>query len=263
MSIKDAEFIKQILIAIISGDISPLKVKQLHSICLVFSISSLSVKKYHFIVEEVQINMGCTLRDLACNCIDELFRTENGRLIEIERYFLKKFPDGLERIQAEIIKANLGLLVKSKTNQQLSEIREKSGDLYFKIRKAVSTEIARRTKTYVQKRINGKKIITMYNSHDNNSILPEVDKYILLEWLFDIKLKKYDVAKVLREVFTILNSQDRFAKYIEETLLLSTLKEFYIAKMINSIGEYVEYKYNIEDVEDTNKSEEWYNEKNK
>jgi hypothetical protein len=206
----------------------------------------LNIRKNQRIRDEILLNLNCTKRDLACECLGELFCTQNDSLIEINNFFQKKFPNGLEGVHVDIIKANIGLLIKSKTNQHLSEIREDLGDPYFKIRKAVSTEIARKNGTYKKIIFNGKKYVAANHNFECNFNLPQIDKDTFLTMFFDIKLKKYDVAKVLREAFILLNSQNEYAKAVEEKLLLDTMKDFYIAKMNDFIFENVEYN-NIEE----------------
>lgn len=226
----DSELIKKLLLSILdSGDKSPL-FSQFYEICIRFSIATLNLGKNQMIRNDLQRKMDCSAQDLACDCIWKLFIPKQGRLIEFEKYFNKHFPDGIGTIYPDRIKAQLAILIKARTNQGLSLIREEWGDIFFDIRKAVSTEIARRKKIYVKHYVHGVKFISFDHKEQIDFSLPQVEKDYLLGMLFLVKLKKYDYTKVLRTVFEILSTQQEYCKAVEEKLLLDILKEFYYTK---------------------------------
>ncbi len=231
----DGESIKKALLSILDkGDKSPL-FNQFYEVCIRFSVATLNLSKNQMVRNDLQRKMDCSVQDLACDCIWKLFIPKQGRLIEFGKYFLKHFPGGIETIHSDHIKAQLAILIKARTNQGLSLIREEWGDIYFDIRKALTTEVARRKDIYKKHFINGIKYIS-FNHHTNiDFCLPQVEKDYLLSRLFLIKMKKYDYAKVLRKVFEVLDSQQEYCNAVEEKLLLEILKEFYYTKASESI----------------------------
>ncbi len=238
----DSETIKKLLFSILDkGDRSPL-FNQFYEVCIRFSVATLYLNKNQNTRNDLQRKMDCSVQDLACDCIWKLFIPKQGRLIEFEKYFNKHFPDGIETIHPDNLKAQLAILIKARTNQGLSLIKEEWGDIYFDIRKAVSTEVARRKETYKKHIIHGIKYLSFNHKDQIDFSLPQVEKNYLLSRLFPVKMKKYDYAKVLRIVFEILSSQQEYCKAVEEKLLLDTLKEFYYTKA----SEFIELNNSVE-----------------
>ncbi len=258
----DGQKIKECLISVIStGERSP-KLKQFHELCKQFSKACLCLNNNRMIRDELLKKMDYSLDDLAYDCIDELFRTENNKFIELENYFNKKISGNIEEVHPDKISALFGALIKSKTNQQLSELREKFGDIYFKIRKAISTEIKRKNKVYVEIYSEGKKFIGLNHNTDLCMHLPDISKNWLLPKMFEIKLKKYEVTKMLFETLQIINSQNEYSKRIEDKMLFEILKDFYNSKINDVIEKNVEYKVDIEEMFDSSENESEYYERN-
>lgn len=238
----DGESIKKALLSILDTGVKSPLLNQFYEICIRFSVATLNLNKNQMIRLDLQRKMDCTVRDLACDCIWRLFIPKQGRLIEFEKYFSKHFPCGMEIINPDQIKAQLAILIKARTNQGLSLVREEWGDIYFDLRKAVTTEVARRKELYIKHVVHGVKFISFDHQEYIDFNLPQVEKHYLLNQLFPVKMKKYDYSKVLRTVFEILGSQEEYCKAMEEKLLLDMLKEFYYTKA----SEYIELNNSIE-----------------
>jgi hypothetical protein len=244
----DCETTKEVLLSIINlGERSPL-FDRFYNICLHLSIATINLTKNRIVREEILSRLGYSFSDLARDCIDELFETRDHQFVQLTKYFEKNFPDGIEDVHPNILQAHLGKLIKSKTSQQISELRQNLGDIYFDIRKSVSTDLNRKKKQY--KKFTRSGIVYICTDHNIEVDLekPQIDKSFLLPKLFSIKFRLHNISKVLPEVFEIINSQNEFCKAIKEKHLLEILKDFYMEKIKDSIEanitlnkEFVEY----------------------
>jgi hypothetical protein len=227
----DSATIKELLLSILKSAGKPQIFKHFYEICLCFSVATINLSKNQIVRINLQRNMDCSVQDLACDCLWKLFIPKEGRLIEFEKYFQKHFPQGIENVHPDRIKADLAILIKARTQQGLSLIREEWGENYFEIRKAINTETKRANRSYSTHYFKNKKYISNNHGNEIDFNLPQIEKDVLLSDLYLIKMKKYDYAKILRVVFDIINSGTGFCKAIEEKLLLDTLKEFYHNKL--------------------------------
>ena len=217
-----------------------------YNICLNFSIASLCTSRNSIIKNEIIRKLGCSIADLACDCIADLFETRDEKLNHINNCFDKKFPAGIEHVHPDILTVHLAALVKSKTNQQISEIREKLGDHYYKIKKALSTFLKRKSDLYTVLFSDGIKYISFNHVSKANFTLPQINYNEMLSKILLTKFKNNNLATVLPKIFEILQNQDEYCKAIREKHLLELLKEFYQIKQNDFIRENVEY-INIED----------------
>jgi len=177
---KDSELIKEALISILNKGVKSPLLKQMYEFCLRFSIANLNLYKNQIIRNDLQRKMNCTVQDLACDCIWKLFIPKQGELIEFEKYFYKIFPGGIDKIHSDVIKVQLAILIKARTNQGLSLIREEWGDIYFDIRKAITTEVARRKEIYLKHIAHGNKFISLNHKDQIDFSLPQIEKIIYL-----------------------------------------------------------------------------------
>ncbi len=238
----NSETTKTVLLSILNLGESSHLFNQFYKICIHLSVATLNLSKNQIVKNELLQRMDCSAQDLACDCIWKLFVLKNGRLVEFEKYFQKYFPIGIETIHPDYLKARLAILIKARTQQGLSFIREEWGENYFSIRKAISTEIRRTNSSYAVHNFNKKKYISLNHRSVIDFNFPQIEKDFLLSELYLIKMIKYDYAKILRSVFEILNSHAEFCKAIEEKLLLNTLKEFYC----NKLNDFIELNQDLE-----------------
>lgn len=220
------ELIKSVLS---TGSASP-HFREFYSICIKMSLSNLCITKNKMLSNEMREKLGMTLHDLAEDCISDLFETEENLFVQINNYFHKILGSNLEQAHNDEIKAYLAILIKSKTNQQLSELREASGDIYFKIRKAVTVYLARNKSAYKKIQSNGSLFFYNCNQGELNFDLPEIDPDFLLQELYEMKFRNCQVPEIVRAIFEITNKQIKYSRAICYNNLLKILKLFYISR---------------------------------
>jgi len=182
---------------------------------------------------------------MARDFIDYLFETKDGLFVQLIKYFNKKLPGGILSEHPDILGTHLAVLIKSKTNQQLSELRENLGEIYFRIKKSLSTDLSRKRDIYNKFVVKGIQYIKLNHNSTVNLELPQVDKTYLISKLLKKEFKNYNVSQILAGVLEILYSQQEFCKAIKEKHLLIILREYYTLNMkaeIENNVEYIEYE---------------------
>ncbi len=241
----DSETIKRVLLNVLNSQINDFDVSQNFSeICRNFSRATLCLKKNGLIKKEILFKLNCTLKELAYDCIADLLERRDGKFIHIINYFNKKFPDGIEQVHPDILTAHLATLVKSKTSQQISEIREILGDHYFKIKKALSTFLKRKGDKYTISIIDGIKYISLNHLPECSFNLPQINNDELLSNILLTNFKNNNLATIAPKIFEMLQNQDEYCKAIQEKFLLEILKEFYQIKQNDYLRKNVEYSNN-------------------
>ncbi len=237
----DSENIKKALLDILDKGERSVLFNIFYKACLKFSIATLLLEKNRNIKNEAVAKLGCSLKDLACDCISDLFERKDEKFIHIENYFYKKSKDELSGIHPDIIKVNLAMLIKAKTNQQLSELREAYGEIYFKIKKSASIYLERQ-KSFI-KQIYFKNIKFLYTCSNNELVIEQTTMKVelLLGKLYEMRFNKYQIPEIIRAIFVILNNQNEYCKAISINTILNTLKIFYINRMNDREIENVEY----------------------
>ncbi|MHB8579053.1 MAG: hypothetical protein ACYDA4_04225 [Ignavibacteriaceae bacterium] len=236
--------IKRVLLHVLNSQIDHQESQSFCEICRNFSIATICLNKNRLIKKEILLNLDCTLEELAYDCIADLMERRDGKFIHIINYFNKKFPNGIENVHHDILTAHLATLVKSKTSQQISEIRESLGDHYFKIKKALSTFLTRKCDKYAVLIIDGIKYISLNHLCEYNFNLPQINENELLSKLLFFNFKNYNLATIAPKIFEMLQNQDEYCKAIREKFLLEILKEFYQIKQNDFLRKNVEYSNN-------------------
>ncbi len=246
----DSATIKRVLLYVLNPPINYSTSQKLCEICRNFSIATLCLKKNELIKKEILFKLNCTLEELAFDCIADLLERRDEKFIHIINYFDKKFPDGIEQVHPDVLTVNLATLVKSKTSQQISEIREKLGDHYFKIKKALSTFLNRKSDIYTVLFIDGIKYISFNHLQESSFNLPQINYDELLSKILLTEFKNNNLATILPKIFEMLQNQDEYCKAVQEKSLLEILKEFYQIKQNDFLRKNVEY-INNEDFYDS------------
>ncbi len=223
----DSETVKRLLLSVLDlGDRSPL-FSQFFGVCCDMSLASLSISRNKMFRNELVEKLGCSPRDLACDCIADLFENRQGRFIRIDNFFQRKFPGGVEDVHPDMLLVNLAVLIKSRVNQQISELRQNTGEIYFSIKKALMTDLNRRKNIYRRFTYKGAKFIRLGNASSVDMELPQIDIECLVSELMAKHLNNRGVAAILPCAFEILAEQNSYCEAIEEKLLLNALKIYY------------------------------------
>ncbi len=245
----DSETIKRVLLSVLSaGNNSPM-FDQFYNICLNFSITTICVNKNKRLRDELTYKLDCTVKDLACECIADIFEIKEGKFIRFNNYFGKKFPEGIQHIHPDKLKVHLAALIKSKVNQNIYALKEDLGDIYPKVKKSLDTFLSRNKDMYERFMLNGVKFIRFNHSCKIDFSLPQIEKQVLISKMLSLDVKNFFIATLIPEVFKILDCQHEFCKAVNEKLLLELLKEFYLIKINDTVRNNVEY-INNEGIDD-------------
>jgi hypothetical protein len=231
---------KELIKSILSLGCTSPRFKEFYSICVRLSMSYLSISKNRFISIELQRKLDISLTQLARDCIADLFEIKDSCYIHINNYFYKKLGN-VEQKHDDEIKVHLAILIKSKTNQQLTELREYFGEIYFKIKKAVSTDLTRKNDFYKEVSLDGNRFLYICKKEELDFNLPQVEDKIIMEKLYEMHLTNYQVPKVMKAVLEIVEKQEGYLRAIRYKSLLLILKSFYLSRMNDHQIENVEY----------------------
>lgn len=225
------------------GISSPL-FNQFYDLCLKMAVAHLCINRNRQIRDELLRKMDYSLKDLARDCIDSLFETKENRLVQINAYFFRKYDNSIDLLHNDELQASLAVLVISKTNQELSHLREDFGEIYFKVRKCLSTLLARKKGLYKQIFINDRNFI--FNNHLD--VLDfKADQFPQQELLYELyqkKFRSYQIPEVVESIFNTINSQNTYCKAISQELLLDILNSFYKSRLDSFTAQNVEYIIN-------------------
>jgi hypothetical protein len=257
--IKNGEIIKNVLLSVLSEGEKSHLVNELYRICVNFAIASLSAGKNRFFQYEIIQRAGGSLRDLATDCIADLFENRGGKYFHLNKYFDKYFPSGIDGVHPDKITASLATLIKSATSQRISELRQNFDEIFFDIKKSLETYIKRNSHLYEKYSINGNMYLQTKNSHKPDFTLPAIDKDLLVSKILELKLSKHNIAVLIPHVFLIMDAEEDICKTIKENYLIECLKDYYIIKINNSLEnlicpydvnvEYIDSSENLEDIE--------------
>jgi hypothetical protein len=237
----NSETTKIVLLSILNlGESSPL-FNQFYQICINFSVATLSLGKNRRFRNDLMSKLDCSVQDLACDCIADLFEKYDGKFIHIEKYFSKQFQSNITSVNSEVIQTHLAVIIKSKTNQRISALREETGEIYFKVKKIVGTVIKRKKDLYKSLMVNGIKYLSYNHNKEIKLDLPQVEINYIVSKLLSKTFKKNKVTDVINAVFETLSDQDVYCKALQEKLLIDYLKEYFLLKMGDSISQTVEY----------------------
>ena len=213
-------------------------------ICCNLSKSAINNSKYK---EYVLQKTGVSLKDLAYDCIADLFKQTDEKYLYINNYY-KDIINNLENIHEDVLKAKLSAIVISRTNQRITEIREEFGEVYFKIKRAAHLHLNRHTDSYKKMIYEEKTFFFNCDEKDIGFNKPPVPGNFILESLYLEKNKKYSVSKIVDLVFEKLNLEQEYNKAISEIDLFRIIADFYKLRKDDYLlnFENVHY-YNIEE----------------
>ena len=96
--IKNNEPVKNILLPVLSDGENSTMVNRLSQICINLAIATLCSGKNRFFQYELIPRVGGSLKDLAIDCIADLFENRGGKYIHLNKYFNKYFPGGFDNV---------------------------------------------------------------------------------------------------------------------------------------------------------------------
>jgi len=228
---------EQIISILKSGKDSPF-LNSFIEICRNLSGTAINISKYR---EYILNKTGLSTKDLAVDCISDLFKDTNGKYLYINNYF-DDISD-LENIPEDILKAKLSAIIISRTNQRITEIREEFGEIYFKIKRAAYLHLKRHKDKY--KKIIYKEITFVFSCDEKDLDFdkPFIPDDLILESLYLDNIKKYSVSKIVELVFEKLNFKQDYNQVINEIDLYRLITDFYKARMSDYLLEFEDVHY--------------------
>ena len=234
------ENIKSILDSIINGGNQSKHINEFVNICSDIALVQYRKSRYK---DELFKKEKYDERELSYDLIADIFENKDGNYKQIKKYFNETMKR-IESITDEEIIAKIVVLVRSTVNQRISEIRENYGEPFFKIKKAFETFISRNKEGL--KEIVFRDIIYISKCAESkiDLDLPQVPESLILNEVFNCKIKTYQIPEVVRTIFSFLNSQEEYCKAIVKTELLNSLTRFYKKRLKDNlkIVEYINYK---------------------
>lgn len=215
--------------------------KIFYDICHKIAISYLSINKNKQFKDYLLKNMDYSINDLARDLIDPLFETKGKKFVQFENYFNKKYPNGIERIDDDELKASLSILIISKINQQISVLREDLGEIYFKVKKAVNKHINLNKHLFNFKKINDKVYLT--RNHKDCVINENIDIPVhhILDQLFYKKFKTAQVPEIIDSIFDIIENDSDFYPAITQEKIIEIVNSYFKTRFQFVNLENVEY----------------------
>lgn len=202
-----------------------------YDICLKMSIAYLFINRNKIIRNEIMRKMDYSIKDLARDCIDALFETKDDKFIQINSYFYKKYGAKLDKIHDDEMKGSLAILIISKTNQQLSHLREDLGEIFFKVKKSLSTYLARKKDLYKIIFHIDKKLVLLNHNIIYDLNLKPIPLEELLHELYKIKFRTSQVPEIIEAAFNIVQKKNEFCLAIPYNTLLNAVNNFYKGRL--------------------------------
>ena len=211
-----------ILLSILSiGSSSPL-LNHFFKICTKLSIANIRVSKFR---NELLRKTGLNEEDLAIDIIADLFRQVDGKFVSINKFFNDILKENQDVSNDEVF-ARLGYLIRSSGNQMISRIRkEYLGEIYFNIKMAIDRCIERNSEIF-RKKTHGN-VLYIYSEDKIDFNLKQIPEDELVYELTGKTFKTRSIPELMREVFSILNSQYNYCNAIELSLLTNVLVSYY------------------------------------
>ena len=182
-------------------------------------------------------------KEMTYDLIADIFENRRGYYFQINKFF-SGVMNNIDKVNDEEIIAKLVVLIRSNVNQRITEIRENYGEPFFKIKKAFESFIARNKEGLKEIVFRDTIYISKCAESEIDFDLPQVPETIILNEVFNNKLKTFQIPEVVRKIFSFLNSQTEFCKTVLKTELLNTLSKFYKKRLKDNlkIVEYINYK---------------------
>jgi len=194
--------------------------------CIKFAITCFNNSRFK---SELLTYMDHSPEDIATDLIGDLFRTNGGKFIHLEKFFS---GTDIPNSESDYLKAKLNSILYNTINQRITKIRIEFGVNYFNVEKSVNENIKRNPDKYKINIINGKKHVYTCEEHkiiiNKNSSTEEM---ILFE-LFGKKIKTASVPEIMEHIFLILINQDEYDNIVELNYLITIITNFYNRRLI-------------------------------
>lgn len=221
---------KEIIISILEKGKNSPHVSRFYEICTNMSAAQLCISKNIPIRNDMMRKLGCSLKDLAGDCVADLFESKNNLFFQFNNYF-GKIINQLTQMHDDEITALLASQIRNITNQYIAELQQDFGNIFLKVRKALRVYIERNKNYYLSIKINNE--ILIHTNH-HTKIDREQPLYPTSELLSDLFMKDFEyyyTSEIVDNIFEIVNSQDTYCKAVKLTDLFEVARLFYEKRM--------------------------------
>lgn len=188
------------------------------------NITVLYLKKSVF-VNDLLNKSGSTLNQLAIDFLADLFENKDGKFLILRKFFndfLKNEGDAKD----EEIMSRLVVLIRSNSNQMISEMREQHGEIYFKIKKAFNIYLGREKKIK-EVIFRDKSYFYTCRANEVNFCFPLITYDDMLDNLTLSLIDNESIPELIKICFDNLNNSNLYCKAIEKGTFLNVITEFY------------------------------------
>ncbi|MFA5404933.1 MAG: hypothetical protein WC358_08370 [Ignavibacteria bacterium] len=221
--------IKTLLLSILKNGVDSDCIDEFVYLCKSISFSYLKTNKYS---KEILGKEKITVDELSLDIVAELFAVKDGMYFSIKNYFDKI---QIEKLQNEEIMAMLVVLVRSRGQQRISEIREEQGEIYYKIKKSFDSYLHRNRDDIDVKIFRDKEYIFAKGIKVFDFSIPMMPEDELLNELFARDFKNFMIPEVSRFIIEIVCTQNQFCQALEKTYFINILSQFYKRRLKDEI----------------------------
>ncbi len=212
------------------------------SICCKISLQYLRKSCFH---KNILRKEGIDEEKIALDLISDLFETNGDKFCILNRHFNKKITE-IDNFTDEYAFASLVVLIRSRINQRISEIREDYGEIYFKIKKNYESFISRNHNEISETVFRDIFYVHSISQTDLRLDKEFLSQEILLDVLFGEKFKTHSIPELVRKTINFASARTEYSAAIPVTVLLNSLKLYYENRLKDEIIKNADYLYIIE-----------------
>jgi hypothetical protein len=198
--------------------------------CKSIAFSYLKTNKFS---KELLCKEQITEEELSSDVIADLFAEKDGKYYLVNNYFEK---DSFTKLTEEEIIAMLIVLVRSRAQQRISEIREEQGEIYYKIKKSIDSYLIRNKEEYNLVIFRDKQYIFQKIYEKIELDCQQIPEDELLNELFSKKMKNYSIPEVMRNIIEITGTQNQYCLAIEKVHCINLITQFYKKRLKDEIS---------------------------
>ena len=188
---------------------------------------------------------GINEEKIALDLISDLFETHGDKFCILNRHFNKKITE-IENFTDEYAFASLVVLIRSRINQRISEIREDYGEIYFKIKKNYESFVSRNHDEISETVFRDVSYVHSISQTDLRLDKEFMSQEILLDVLFGEKFKTHSIPELVRKTINFASAHTEYSAAIPVIALLNSLKLYYESRLKDELIKNADYLNIIE-----------------
>lgn len=224
------ENIKSLILSILKYGNKSECISEFIYVCKSIALSFLKTNKYS---KEILYKEQITEEELSSDVIADLFAQKDGKYYLVNNYFEKV---EIAKLKEEEVLAMLIVLVRSRAQQRISEIREEQGEIYYKIKKSIDSYLIRNKEEYNLVIFRDKQYIFQKIYEKIDIGCQQIPEDELLNELFSKKIKNYSIPEVMRNIIEITGTQNQYCVAIEKVHCVNIITQFYKKRLKDEIS---------------------------